>query len=195
LQVSVNTILGQSAMLIFFIISLVIFKEASTLVKFLGVFLLVIGNVFVVGAMKATGKMDTRGVVYRLIASVALAVGMLSDSVNSPNYSIGIYAFITYFISGLFTWVIARVSLKEIINEFKTNWKFQLVMTSFSAIGYYFFIKALAIGPKSVVVPVNNVSGVIVVILGIFLLKERDHFWRKIIATALAFAGAVLLSI
>ena len=70
-------------------------------------------------------------------------------------------------------------------------------LMSFRAISGYGFVLALYTGAKiSVANYLSGLSVILIVILGIVILKERDYLARKIIATGIAVLGltAILLA-
>ena len=195
LEVSVANLVGQLSLLFTFFASALLFREEVTVFKLAGIALLLVGNVVLIGKAWKNKTVNRKGVKLQILASVVYTIALMLDASNSANFSVSLYAFFAYFLGGLFMIPLARVSIKEIRSEIKTNWKSQLIMGIFSATGYYLLIKAFALAEKTVIVPVNNLGTVIVVILGIIFLKEIKDVKRKIFAAVLAFAGAVLLSI
>lgn len=195
LEISISTIISQISLLFIFFASALLFQEAVTWMKILGILLLIAGNVLVVGTSLKQGNISKQGVFFRILAALSLTVGVILDGYNSQNFSAALYGFMAYFFGGVVTWVLGRVKWSEIVTEIKDNWKLQLIMGALSATGYFFFIRAMAIAPKTLVVPLNNLNNIFVVILGIIILKEVKSLKRKILAAVLAFIGAVLLSI
>lgn len=195
LEMSVANLVAQVSLLFTFFGSAVLFNEELTILKLSGMLLLLVGNVVLIGKSWQNKSISREGLKYQILSSVVFSVALMLDAFNSVNFSVSLYSFFAYFVSGIFMWIIARVSWKEIKYEVKTNWKGQLIMGGFSALGYYLFVKSFALAEKTVVMPVNNLGTIIVVILGFVFLKETKDMKRKIIAAILAFGGAVLLSI
>lgn len=195
LEISVSNIFGQISMVLTFFASAVLFHEDLTWAKLLGIALLVGGNLILIGPAWKQKNVNPKGLLLRALASVAITMSILLDASNSHNFSVSFYAFMAYMGGGVFSWLMSRNTFAEVKDAFVSNWRLQLIMGALSAVGYYFFIKAFALAPKIVVVPLNNLNAILVVLLGIVLLKETKNTKLKIIAGILAFAGAVLLSI
>lgn len=195
LEISVANLVGQLSLLFSFFASAVLFREDVTWMKLAGIALLLVGNVVLIGKAWRNKTINKKGIVLQILASIVASISLMLDAVNSVNFSVSLYGFFAYFVAGILMIPLARVSIKAIKSELKTNWKSQLIMGVFSAAGYYLLIKSFTLAEKTVVVPVNNLGTVIVVILGIIFLKEIKDVKRKIFAAVLAFAGAVLLSI
>ena len=62
-------------------------------------------------------------------------------------------------------------------------------------IGYSALLYAYQIAPKSVVYPLNSLTTIFLVFMGILFLKEKSMIKRKLIAGVIVFIGAALLSI
>lgn len=195
LEISVANLIGQLSVLFSFIVSAIFFRELVTFNKVLGIGLLLLGNGLIIAGSWKHKTVDPEGVKLRILAALTTSIALLLDAANSANFSISLYSFFAYGLGGVIMWIITRVSWNEIKWETTHNWKGQLIMALLSVFGYIMLLKAFALAPKTIVVPLNYMSTIIVVLLGIVILKEKAHLKRKIIAAILAFAGAVLLSI
>jgi transporter family protein len=195
LDISVANLISQLSLVLTFFASAILFREAVTVYKVFGIILLIIGNIIVIKGPRKKGIVNKEGLKYRIMATLAMSVALLIDAANSPNFSVSFYNCGAFLLSGLIMLPLARIKWQEVKAELKINWKGQLLMAIFSSVAYYLLIKSMALAPKTIVVPVNNLSTVFVVLLGVILLKEANNTKRKLIAAALAFGGAVLLSI
>jgi len=82
-----------------------------------------LGNILVVGSAWKQRTIDPKGLIFRTIAAAGLTAGILLDAANSANFSVSLYSFMAYFGAGVFTWILGWVSVKEIVEEVKTNWR------------------------------------------------------------------------
>ena len=60
---------------------------------------------------------------------------------------------------------------------------------------YYFTLKSFSLADVTLVYPFLQLATLLTVIGGIVFMKERDHFWQKIIAVVFVIAGAIILKL
>lgn len=198
MDISLTSILGQSKTLLMFVGALILFQEPVTTNKVLGVLLIIIGNV----VLFLNKKFDTRGInrkgmFYLTLTVIALTITAFVDARLVQEFSINFYGMISYLIPGLLTIPFLLRNLKG--NEIKVGLKKFLnpilLMGVVAPLGYSALLEAYKLAPKSVVYPIGNISTLVLVLLGVIFLKEREKLQRKIIAAVIVVAGAILLSI
>jgi len=195
LDFSITGIMAQLTLIITFVGGLIIFKEQPGWLKIIGVSLILLGNISLFFKKGAKKKISFKGVVFRIIASTALGFGILIDAKNSINFSVPFYGFLTYFVSGVITLLYARVNFTEVKLEVKNNRTGLILMALMGTFGWYFLIKSFGLIDKTVAAPLNNLSSIFMVLLGIILLKEKDRLLTKLLAAGIVFVGAVMLGL
>jgi drug/metabolite transporter (DMT)-like permease len=195
LDMSISSIISQVALIIAFVGSLLIFNENLTIGKIFGVVFILSGNLLVVGFNKKQAKLDSKGVFFRILASVIIAIGNIIDGQNSKFFPLSFYVFFGYFFGGVINIVLSNVKVSGLVEEFKSNKWGQIGMAVFASLGYFLFLTAFKYTQKSIAIPVSYAGAVIAVVMGIFILKEKNDKWRKLFAVAIVFIGSVLLSI
>lgn len=68
-------------------------------------------------------------------------------------------------------------------------------MSLMGTFGYYFVIKSFLSIDKTIAAPINSSYSMIAVLMGIFLLKEKDYLLKKIITSIIVFAGVVIIAL
>jgi len=171
--------------------SLIFLREAVTIPKLVGACLVIGASVWVV-QNNSQGWRLTRPAVLAFFCAIVLGLAWMVDKPASSGLPASLYSVLTW---GLVLPVIAypRLALRDIIREMDIA-KGNVVVTSFlNAAGYVFMIKAYALAEASRVIPIISASVTLSVLGGVFILGERKHLTRKIIASIVAFAGIVLL--
>ena len=72
------------------------------------------------------------------------------------------------------------------------SWKL-FIIALLNVCGYFLQLKAVALQEASRVIPIVQTYTLFTILLGIFLLNERDNLAKKIIAGIIGFVGAYLL--
>jgi len=157
--------------------------------------LILLGNISILIKKKSGGKINFKGIVTRLAASTLLGTAIIIDAKNSVNFSLPLYAFFTYFFPGILTYIFSRANFSDVREHLTKFYKGIFLMSLMGTLGYYFLIKSFQTLEKSIAAPLNNLSPVIMVVLGIVFLKETDRIWVKIFAVIIVFLGAVLLNL
>ena len=195
LDFSITGILSQSTLIITFLGSLMVFGEPATLNKIIAVILILLANISILIKKKSGAKINFKGIVIRLAASIILGSALIIDAKNSVNFSLPLYAFITYFFPGILTYIFSRANFSDVREHIARFYKGIFLMSLMGTLGYYFLIKSFQTLEKSIAAPLNNLSPVIMVCLGIVFLKETDRIWVKRFAVIIVFLAAVLLNL
>ena len=103
------------------------------------------------------------------------------------------YGFLVFLIPGIILTFFLKGRVKHVRHLLETR-KF----TTFFAIilgsaSYYFMLRAFKIADVTFVYPLIQLETILVVLGGIILLGEREHFWQKILAGVVVVAGALII--
>lgn len=191
-DVSTASILFRLNTVISVAVSFIFLKELFTINKALATILILISTYLV--SVKSFDLKFKKGLVYILIATLALGLVRPLDKIASTYFSLPLYTFAVYAGPVFFMSIFPKlIKFKELRNEFVMGgWKIVL-LGAINILEYYFMIKAYQIADASLVIPVVSLSTVLTVLIGIVFLKERDNIIRKVIAGFLAFAGVILM--
>lgn len=194
LDVSFTGILAQSTLLFTFFGGILLFKEELSIGKIFGVLLIIIGNIIVVTGYKHN-KQNNRMIALRVLSCFLMGVANLIDGYNFKFFPLSFYIIVSYIAGGLIVYYGGKMNLSIIKEELKSNWLAEVFMGICASIGYFLFLQAFIYAEKSIVFPLAYTNTIMVVLLGIILLKERDSFKKKIFAVILVFLGSVLINI
>lgn len=196
LDVSTTGIVSQLTVVVSFVGGLILFREAASFLKIAGVSLVILGNLIIHLKTGKAKKINAKGLILRVGASVMLGLGILIDAKNSSNFSIPLYGALTYFLPGFISYIFAKSNLAGLKADFKPNKLLFLAMSLMATFGYYFLIKSFTTDlDKTISAPINSSSSMLVVIWGIIFLKETDNMLKKIIAGIVVFLGVLFLSL
>ena len=170
-----------------------ILGEPITTYKILGVTLIIIGNLLVL--YKGQKIKLSKGMVIIIIASLLFATINFGDKYLLRTFSTALYNFILYSVSSIILFAFIGLDFKKIKNEYKLHGPISLLVGMVFGVNMYFFQKAIQLGEVSRVAPINGISIIFTVLLGILLLNEKENLWKKILAAIIVFTGAYLLII
>ncbi|EKE13784.1 MAG: hypothetical protein ACD_12C00820G0001 [uncultured bacterium] len=190
LDASIYSIIGNISVIIAFSISLILYNETLTISKFAGSFLILLSLLMVVEIKKS--KISVKSLVVGLIASIAVGIAMGLDKKGATFFNPEVYNLLLW-VAPLIILYVPGITFKEINDEFKKfSWKIYL-LSFFNFIGFYLGLKAFLLAEATKVIPVIQLSTIMTVIAGIFLLKEKNNLFKKIIAGIIAVIGVFLL--
>ncbi len=194
MDASTNAILYQATAVFSFIVAIIFLKESFVLLKVVGIALVVGGNISLyLGKTKL--KFDT-AFFARMFLNLVLALTYTSDSLASSHFSLGLYMLIGYSIPGLILWALVKdVNLKNLWKSAKQNFWPLVGISLPGVIGYFFLLKAYAIGDVSVLIPITSSNTITTVLASGLFLGERKNILKKVILAFIVFAGVVVLAL
>lgn len=190
LEASLFAIISNVSVVIAFIVALFLYNESMTINKMLG-FLLIMASLLLVSFEKIK-KISWRGIGLALLTSTFVGIAWSLDKkgiyyFNTETYNVFIWLlpfFVVYF---------PGVKFSDIKREIKIN-KWSLILLSFlNVFGYFLSLKAQSLAEATKVIPIIQTSTVLTVIFGIFILKEKNNLFKKILAGVIAVIGVFLL--
>ena len=195
-EVSLRATLTETRSFWILLFAAFIAVEVITLQKILGVALVFLG-VFVLSyeAGKQVSWRD-RGVRWTLLNAMLVALAATFDKLALRYVNVETYAVLSCIIPTIFLlpYVLMRkqYALNLLLKRKTLPWA--ILAVTVLAISYYFTIGAYALADISVAYPVMRIGTIFAVLLGIMVLKEREHMARKIIASIIVVAGVLIVS-
>lgn len=191
-EVSTYQIVTQIRNIFILFLGLLIFGEQITNYKLLAVLLITLGAAI---ALWEKSKIQlNRAVYYTIIASFFVAVGLSFSKLTLRDFSPFCFASLSLMGGSLLGFITIKFDIKKIVNEFIINKR--LLLLAGGIFGFYEFFQFLAtkLGEVSRVTPVLQSSLVFTVLMGIFLLGEKQRFWQKILGTIIIIGGILMLN-
>lgn len=200
LDISISSLLGQLKIIIMFVGSILLFSETLLVTKIIGVTLILAGNlILAIKGKNDVGKtmFSKKGLLWCGVTIISLSITGFIDSSLTSRYSVNFYGMMLYLIPGFVITMMAlkQIGVKETVKTIKENKWGLLAIGAVSPFGYIAILQAYQIADKSIVFPLANLTSVILVLMGVFLLKEKQMLWRKIFVAVIVFAGAIFLGL
>ena len=187
LEASVYSILYNLRIVITTILGIVFLSEKILPLQILGGLLIFLAVVTV--RQKGSESLSAKGFKWGLLAALVISFLNLFEKILIKDIGYLEYAMPVMVITATLMWIVLFIKRKKVsIKYFKEPRTIQLMI--FRALSAYGFTLAFyAGGLLSVSSYISSLSVIIMVILGVWLLKERDYLDRKVLATILAFLG------
>jgi len=189
-DLSISTIVSQLRIIWVPVIAFTFLAERLTTSEYIGILLILAGQMIV--ALRGKIYMD-RGVKFALISSVFVSVNSVLAKRAAPVFETPIIVLAMGLPSVIGFPLLMKNGMIRIKNLGKSTWKKILLATSFNAVTMLFLVKALKYGDVSRVIGLFQSIAVLGVVLGIFLLNEKEDVKRKIIGGMIVLLGVLLL--
>lgn len=192
LDASVFTILFNVRIFVVTILGYVLLRELPTSAQ-------VVGGIVIFGSivylyMGKQSHWNTRSTYLGIVTMGWFSVHALLEKYNLRSWSPENYLF---FINLLVLLILLFVVLLRRINvhkEFKRIWnKSMLLLMIARSLSAYGYVYALMYGSLAVTSYISSMSVVLIVVFGIYILKEHDHRLRKIGAAGIALVGMTII--
>ncbi|HEU4914921.1 MAG TPA: hypothetical protein VFT16_06015 [Candidatus Saccharimonadales bacterium] len=192
LHMSVYTLLNRLVFVFLFIYGLQVFNEDFLLSKALGVGLIVGANTVLFFERKNSSF--SKYAMRAIIAAFALATAIIIDISVSKAFNLPLYIALTLCIPGLIIMLFERVSIGRLRQEIRhAEIPGYLMAGSMWGASIFFSLRALQVGRVTTVVSFQSFALLVNVALAYFVLKDRQHTFRKVAAACIAGVGMVLL--
>lgn len=194
LEASAVGIVQQIYTVLMTLAGFIIYSEEVTLFKILGIVLIIGGNVLVFWQYNKTkqGKYFWLGI----LAYACNTVAGLIDVGCSGKFSLPLYTALIYIIPAILIFVVKRVRVRDVAEEFKRANRRDYVLTGLCWGSQYFtLLVAYSMEEVSVVAPLASLAVFSNVVAGYFWLKEKERISTKIAAAVLAVLGIVFISL
>lgn len=195
IEASRYTVIFATRVFFTILASSIFLQEGLTPLQFLGTALVLAGVIIV--TLKRGDKLKfSLGEGLTLVAAGLIGLANTNDRVIVSSLPVSSYVCIAFLLPAIFTAVVfpkAIVRMKPLFSL--ALFPKMLVLCVLFASSALTFFSALQLGPNSSqVVSLNLTSVIVIVLLSIILLKERDHIGRKLLGAALSFTGVLLLA-
>jgi drug/metabolite transporter (DMT)-like permease len=178
------------APVIAFLGSIIFFGEILTINKILGTSFIIIATIIV--AYKNSKLKTGRGFWLAVFVAVIYGLAWMIDKPGSNNIPAGFYSLIIWLLP-LPIIAFPKIKIIDLKKEIKNAGMWVIILGLINALGFYTLLKALSLAEASRVIPIISSASVLTIIGGIFILNEKSHIWRKLLAGVIMFAGILLL--
>ena len=194
IEASTFSIIHQLSTVFMIFAGVLFFKEPFILNKFIGALLIVFSNILIF--YKKGMRKPNKYILLGILANIFFTIALFLDVNISNNFNLPIYVALTLGIPSIFIFIFERIKISDIKEEFKNGNQKAILVTAISwSLSIVAQLRAYQLGNVSVVAPLCALSVILNVIVGYFLLKEKDDLAKKIVAAALIIFGIVLIRI
>ncbi len=195
IEASARATLARSKLLWAALLATVFLGEVLTGLAIVGILLVFAGAVVI--TYKPGWKLDLsdRGVRLTLLAAFLTALTYIVDKAASVSFAPSTYGFLIYLLPGVLIAVWMRNRRAKIRELFQTKGKWVVLVSLLGTLSYYYQLRAYQTLDASLVATFLELSVVVSVIGGIFLLKENKNIARKLLGAAAAITGAILVAL
>lgn len=175
------------------LLAAIFLKESFSIWKITGVILIVAGSIVTLSRGKKL--VINKGILAALIYGWLITGTILIDKGISNNFSLPVYSMVFYFLSSaILTLLTGKQSIKKITTEWRINKWWSAAIGVQWALFSLTLLFAYAHEEASKAVPIMRVFIVLVTIYSIFVMKERERMWQKIIGSIIVTGGALVLA-
>lgn len=167
--------------------------EEPTVSKILAAVLIITGNIVVMMPNGGRRVIFRKGTILGVFSFGALGIALAIDKLGSSGFPIPIYAALVYGLPVLVNITTPPLSVKTMKDEAHGILGKLFVLAALNVIGAFGFLFAFRTGEGGKVLLIVSTASLLSVLMGIVLLKERDHLLRKLIATVFVGVGIWLL--
>ena len=191
LDASVFTTVSNLSVLVAFIGSLFLYSESLTFDKIVGGTLIIVA-LLIISIENKEKTISKKGLLIAVGISIMLGLGWMLDKLGTSYFEPSLYNIFLWTIPILFIWF-PRIKTSDLKIEIKNSfWKIA-ILSGLNVAGYLMQLNALQLTEATKVIPIVQTSSILTVVLGIFVLKEKNNMVKKIIAGLMAIIGVYLL--
>lgn len=190
-HLSVSAIISRARLILVPLIALAFLGESLAPLDYIGIVVLFIGLSVAVSPRKIS--MD-RGVKYSYASAFSISFLTVSQKYVSGLASIPFLTAMMSLPSAILFPFLMKNPKKRMIRTLKTKTLLKIAASLANIVAIYLTFVALRMGPVGIVSGIYQSMMVVSIVLGITVLGEREDIGKKILGTAIALVGVLLLS-
>jgi len=175
------------------LLSVILLGESLTAEKVIGTALIFAGITLLTYKGNGFARLGEKGIQLIFLAALLTAIAQIIDKYAINYFTSGTYGFLVYLFAALALIPFVAGKMREIKTMFFRQAVPIIAVTAFGAGAYYLILQAFKVAEASVIVPIIELSTLIIVFGGIVFLKEEKTV-EKIAAAIIAILGAVLIT-
>jgi len=194
LETSTFSMLKQLSTVFIILFGVIILKEKIVLKKFIGITLILLGNVIL--SFKNGHFRVNKYFFMTILANFLFAIAMLINVNISNEFNIGIYTFMTVFFPSIFIFIAGSYKLKDVKEEFKLYDKKKFLFASLMwCTMLVASVKAYEFGNLVVVACLLALTSILNSIVELFVDRNYKSFLKKLFVAVLIIIGVLLVKI
>ena len=194
IEASTFSVINQLSTVFMIIAGVLFFKEPVIINKIIGAFFIVFSNILIF--FKKGNLKPNKYVILGVISNICFSIALFLDVNNSDYFNLPLYVAITLGAPTILIFIFERIKFKDIKEEYENGNKKALWITAITwSLSIVSQLRAYQLGEVSIVAPLCALSVILNVIVGYFLLKEKENLPKKIIAAILIILGIILIKV
>jgi uncharacterized membrane protein len=128
------------------------------------------------------------------LSNFLFAIAMLINVNISDNFNLAFYTVITDFFPSILIFIFGRHNIKELVEEFNLYDKKMFILSSFCwALMLISSVRAYQLGKVTTVAPILTLTSILNTLYEYVVLKNKNKFFQKLIASLLIITGVLLI--
>ncbi|HNT30176.1 MAG TPA: EamA family transporter [bacterium] len=189
-------VLTRLRTILIFLAGILLFGESASWIKLAGTLCVLAGSVILV-AGEHLDLTRNRYLAYAIASNLFYTVGALADKMLSAEYlSVSFYQFLNFFLPAMMMMVLVPQTASRVVGIIRDRVVLGAVLVNsiFFFLGFNMLFRAYASGGEiSRVNVIYSSQTVLIVVLSVILLRERDRWQVKLASGLLVTAGVFLL--
>lgn len=192
LDPSIFSMLKQLSTVFLMIFGFVFLKEKIIIKKIIGAVVIIIAN-FILTIDKGKIVLN-KYFLMSFLSNFLFAIAMLINVNISDNFNLAFYTVITVFFPSILIFIFGRHNIKELVEEFNLYDKKMFILSSFCwALMLISSVRAYQLGKVTTVAPILTLTSILNTLYEYVVLKNKNKFFQKLIASLLIITGVLLI--
>ena len=193
-EVSIQDPLSQSKALWALLLGIFVLKETASFFRIAGVVTIFLGiSLLVWHPERKFGRVRDKGVRWTLGTAVLSALVAIADKKALGFFNPELYGFLVFLLPSFILFFFLPKRTGEVKYLFRNHWQATLIASILLFITYYARLRVFVVMDVSVAYPLLQLSTLLTVLGGIFILREREHLKQKIVAALIVVLGSIFL--
>jgi drug/metabolite transporter (DMT)-like permease len=171
----------------------VFLKEPLSFWKIISILMIVFGSIIAISQGKKI--VFNKGIIVTFIYGFLITGTILIDKGISNNFSLPVYSAIFYFLSsGVLALLTGNHCLQKIVTEWNINRWWTVAIGAQWALFSSTLLFAYTREDASKAVPIMRVYIVLTTLYSVFVMKEKQRMWQKILGSIIVTTGVLVLA-
>jgi len=200
-DVSVASLTKVLSYVITFLVGILLMGESATILQIIGAFLIIVGAVLInLVNKKATGKINKKSIILLLLCAIISSLSNIIDKYTTTYLEprqVQFWFLLFLFVFSCLFFIIESIRAKKFLiqkSDLKNYWIYVAGIIFFIGDIFLFLAYTMPGGQMILITALSKFNGVVTVIAGILLFKEKD-WMKKIFIALMMFIGVLLITI
>ncbi|MBR1386742.1 MAG: EamA family transporter [Bacilli bacterium] len=192
LDPSVFSMLKQLSTVFLMIFGFLLLKERIVIKKVIGAVIIIIANLIL--TIDKGKIIINKYFLMSFLSNFLFAIAMLINVNISDNFNLAFYTVLTVFLPSILIFMFGKHNIKELVEEFNLYDKKKFILASFCwALMLISSVRAYQLGNVTTVAPILTLTSILNTLYEYVILKNKNKFFQKLIASILIITGVLLI--